>query len=147
MVRAHLAICSIAVLASMTIQSCAAHRVLTSAEVVAPPRDAGKYARFATPKGQAVTAYVTRDGVTHPFDGRARLEGDTLVFRSEQRAHRMARLEAARVERVALADLQSVRSESMKVLASAALGMGVALTLIYIIALIASENGAYAFYD
>jgi hypothetical protein len=35
----------------------------------------------------------------------------------------------------------------MKVLASAALGMGVALTLIYIIALIASENGAYAFYD
>jgi hypothetical protein len=137
------AACSIVVLASLSVQSCAVHRTLTSAEVLAPPADAGRYTRFATPRGQAVQSYVTRDGVTHPFDGRASLENDTLVFRTEASADRMEARERGRIERVAVADLQSVQSEAVDPARSIALGLAVALGAVLIMALTIESDGVW----
>jgi len=113
MIRRRLAACRVVVLVSVSIESCAAHRTLTSAEVVAPPKEASRFARFAAEPGQEVTGYVTRDGMKHEFHGRARLEGDTLVLRGAAQDRGMEEPVTGATERVALADLQSVRSRTV----------------------------------
>jgi hypothetical protein len=119
------------------------HRALTSAEVTTPPSGADPYSRFATPTGQQVAGYVTRDGVKHKFHGRARLQGDTLVFGSEARDAGMGKPVAARTERVALADLESVQSERIDPLRSMLFATSLVLVsgMIYVSGSMMSDTG------
>jgi hypothetical protein len=143
MIREHLSACSMVVLAALSIESCAVQRALTSAEVTTPPPGADAYSRFATSQGQQVAGYVTRDGVKHALHGRARLQGDTLVFHSEARSAGMGRPVAARTERVALSDLQSVQSETIDPLRSMLFATSLVLVsgLIYVGGSMAADTG------
>jgi len=146
MIRKHIAATSAVILAALSIQSCAAHRTLTSTELLAPPKEAKRFAHFATTKGQPVVSYVTRDGVVHVFDGRARLEGDTLVFREEETSDRMARHAPVRIQRVAVADLQSVRSEAMDVASSVALTLAVTIGVVLLMQAVIGPGDGLLFY-
>jgi hypothetical protein len=99
----------------IALDSCAASRTVPRTDITATPVSHREgFTAFATVKGQRVRGYTTTDGRFHEVNGWARLEGDTMIF------HRPA-LDQGRLqgpipeltERVATADLESVRSEAV----------------------------------
>ena len=94
-----------AVVTLLSLASCAVLHTVPRSDVTAPsPESAHRFTRFSTPKGQRVFGYTTVDGRFHRLSAWARLAGDTVVFRSTDRAV---------TERLAVADVQSVRSEAI----------------------------------
>jgi hypothetical protein len=91
------------------------HTVPRSDVTAASPKHVGKFTRFSTPKGQRVSGYTTTDGRFHTLRGWAHVVGDTAVFqRPEGRtAGWPPEREPAITERVAVSDLESVRSEAI----------------------------------
>ncbi len=86
-----------------------------------PPRDATaaaasdreRFAQFDTPRGQPVLGYTSIYGLYHDLRGRARLEGDTMVFTCpETREGPLTLARPALTVRVAVAEIASVRSTS-----------------------------------
>jgi hypothetical protein len=99
----------------LSLGSCSVlHTVPRSDVTTASPESARKFTRFSTPKGQRVFGYTTTDGRFHTLRGRACLVGDTVLFhRPEGRGGWPPEYEPAITERVAVADLNSVRSEAI----------------------------------
>jgi hypothetical protein len=87
--------------------SCTAMREVPRSDLVAvPPGSAAK--------GQRIYGYTTTDGRFHAFPGWARVEGDSVAFhRPEGSAGWPPQRQPALTERVAVANLQSVRSEAV----------------------------------
>ncbi len=101
----------------------------------APPKAPGGFTRFATAKGQKVLGFTTTDGHYHKFRGRARLEGDTLVVRIEGWFDGLdAEWPGKASWRVAVADLESVRSEHVPpsfYVVSGILGVAAGVAIVY----------------
>lgn len=90
--------------------SCTAQRVIARGDVTRPD-DPARFVRFAEPRGQLVRGYSLADGRFQPFVGRAALKGETMEFRrpAGRTSTTFFRTDEETL-RVALADLQSVRS-------------------------------------
>jgi hypothetical protein len=105
----------IATITLVSLGSCAVrHTVPQSDLTTTSPQSAGAFSHFSTPEGQRVVGYTTTDGRFHRFTGWARLIADTMVFhRPDTRASGLMKEEPATTERVPVADLKSVRTESI----------------------------------
>ncbi len=107
----------------LALGSCSAMHTVPVAEVTtASPASPGRFTRFSTAQGQRVFGYTTKNGRFHSFRGQARLQSDTMTFyRPESQSGWPAQYEPAVTERVAVADLESVRSEAVASLPTAIL--------------------------
>lgn len=97
-VRVRTALCATAALA--TLNSCAVHGTVGREDLLARPTVSTRYDHFGKPPGQGVRSYRTTDGVVHEFEGKAWVDGDSVVFERTNERHR-----------VALANLTSVVAE------------------------------------
>lgn len=83
-----------------TLSSCAVHGTVGREDLLAKPEVSRRYDHFGEPPGQDVLRYITTDGVAHEFEGKAWIEGDSVVF--ERRDAR---------RRVPLASIHSIIAE------------------------------------
>jgi hypothetical protein len=124
--------------------SCSVMRDVPRSDLVAvAPESAGKFARFSAARGQRVYGYTTTDGRFHSLPGWARVEGDSVAFhRPEGSAGWPPQRQPALTERVAVADLTSVRSEAVGTLPTVLLVVvGVGLLGLFVLGKVMSGLG------
>jgi len=91
------------------LSSCSIHGNVGRADLTAKPSTAGRFHHFRKPPGQLVMSYTTTDGSVHAFEGRAWIEGDSLVLEPGGTAF-VQPWHPADLRRVAIADLASVEA-------------------------------------
>jgi hypothetical protein len=133
------------VVTAAALSSCSVHGNVGRADLTAKPSTAGRFDHFRKPPGQMVMSYTTTDGSVHALEGRAWIEGDSLVLEPGGTAF-VQPWRPADLRRVAIADLASVEavdpnSGATMVLVLAVIG-GVIGFAYYIIA---STVGSIAF--
>ena len=88
--------------------SCAVHGNVGRADLM-DPSTAERFHHFRKPPGQSVMSYSTTDGAVHAFEGRAWIEGDSVVF--EERGREFVQTwDPGERRSVAIADLASVEA-------------------------------------
>jgi hypothetical protein len=95
--------------AAAALSSCAIHGNVGRADLTAKPSTAGRFDHFRKPPGQQVMSYTATDGSVHAFEGRAWIEGDSLVLEPGGTAF-VQPWRPADLRRVAIADLASVEA-------------------------------------
>jgi hypothetical protein len=105
----------------VSLGSCSVMHTVPRSDVTATsPESTGPFNHFSTPEGQPVVGYTTIDGRFHRIRGWARLEADTMVFhRPETPASGLTNDQPAITQRVPVADLKSVRIETIDTLRTA----------------------------
>jgi len=127
------------------LSSCSVHGNVGRADLTAKPSTAGRYDHFRKPPGQLVMSYTTTDGSVHAFEGRAWIEGDSVVFEEYGRAF-VQTWELGDQRRVAITDLASVEAVDANSGATMVLVVGVIGALVgFAYLIIASTWGAIAF--
>ena len=91
-----------------TLTSCAVHGNVGRADLT-NPSTAGRFHHFRNPPGQSVMSYTMVDGSVHAFEGRAWIEGDSVVFEEAGREF-VQSWSPGEQQRVAIADLASVEA-------------------------------------
>jgi hypothetical protein len=91
------------------LSSCSVHGNVGRADLTAKPSTAGRFDHFRKPPGQLVMSYTTTDGSVHALEGRAWIEGDSLVLEPGGTAF-VQPWRPADLRRVAIADLASVEA-------------------------------------
>jgi hypothetical protein len=91
------------------LSSCAVHGSVGRADLTATPSTLGRFDHFRDPWGQSVMSYTTTDGSVHAVEGKAWIEGDSMLFERGRREFAESYLPHAR-RRVAIADLASVEA-------------------------------------
>jgi len=129
----------------VALSSCAVHGNVGRADLTAKPSTAGRFDHFRKPPGQLVMSYTTTDGSVHALEGRAWIEGDSLVLEPGGTAF-VQPWRPADLRRVAIADLASVEAvdeNSGATLVVVLAVVGAMVGFAYLI--IASTWGAIAF--
>ena len=91
------------------LSSCAVHGNVGRADLTENPSTAGRFDHFREPPGQSVMSYTMTDGSVHAFEGRAWIEGDSVVFEEAGREF-VQSWEPGDRRLVAIADLASVEA-------------------------------------
>ena len=100
---------SLSVVIAGALTSCAVHGNVGRADLMANPPTAERFHHFRNPPGQSVMSYTMTDGSVHAFEGRAWIEGDSVVF--EERGREFVQTwSPGEQQRVAITDLASVEA-------------------------------------
>jgi hypothetical protein len=133
------------VVTAAALSSCSVHGNVGRADLTAQPSTAGRFDHFRKPPGQLVMSYTTTDGSVHALEGRAWIEGDSLVLEPGGTAF-VQPWRPADLRRVAIADLASVEAVDENGGATMVVVLGVIGALVgFAYLIIASYWGAMTF--
>ena len=131
------------VVATVALNSCAVGRTIARDGLVTDSAPKQGYHRFTTAPGQSIVGCTTVDGIHHVLEGRAWIEGDSMVFERPAKNQGMEKPQPAMRFRVALADLTSVDAIEISPVRSVLLVAGLAVVTygVFVAGALASMSG------
>jgi len=90
------------------LSSCAVGHTIHREGLVTDSAQNQRFHRFSKPPGQSIVGYTTVDGIHHVVEGRAWIEGDSIVFERPAKVSGMEKPRPTMWKMVALTDLASV---------------------------------------